>query len=47
MPTMWGIIRKSKMFNSFVKGVVRGGAKDISRLLARRSGFFGRRNVRV
>lgn len=47
MLVKWGIIEKYKMFNGFVKDVERGGAKSVSRLLAQRSGSFGRRNVRV
>jgi hypothetical protein len=45
MPAMWGIIGKIKMFNCLAKSVVRRWAGVAP--LARRSGFYGYRHVRV
>ena len=47
MPAMWGIIGKIKMFNSLAKTVVPRRAGQMSRLLARLSGLYGYRHVRV
>jgi hypothetical protein len=44
---MWGIIGKIKMFDRFAKSVGGGPPSRVPGLFARRSDYYGYRDVRV